>query len=173
MIDKIICDELAKSSQESNVAVLLSGGVDSISIALAAYRLNKKITAYTFHLKDQPTYDAQKANEISNIMGWTCKTIEVPIDNVINDFIRLRREIQCVKKTHYECCFPFLYVYPQIKEKEVLSGWAADGYYGVSKKANIHYKHTKEKFDEFREDYFKLDHRAGYLWHKQIGRAHV
>ena len=172
MIDKIICDELAKSSQESNVAVLLSGGVDSISIALAAHRLNKKITAYTFHLKDQPTYDAQKANEISNIMGWTCKTIEVPTDNVINDFIRLRREIQCVKKTHYECCFPFLYVYPQIKEKEVLSGWAADGYYGVSKKANIHYKHTKEKFDEFREDYFKLDHRAGYLWHKRIADMH-
>jgi asparagine synthetase B (glutamine-hydrolysing) len=172
MIDKILCDELEKSSKDVNVAVLLSGGVDSISVALAAHRLGKKITAYTFHLKDQPTYDAQKANEICNIMGWSCKTIEVPTDNVSNDFMRLRREIECVKKTHYECCFPFLYVYPQIEETEVLSGWAADGYYGVSKKANIHYKHTMEKFNEFREDYFKIDHRAGHLWHKRIADRH-
>ena len=54
----------------------------------------------------------------------------------------------------------------------MLSGWAADGYYGVSKKANLHYKHTMEKFNEFREDYFLLDHRAGYLWHKKIADVH-
>ena len=56
------------------------------------------------------------------------------------------------------CAFPFLYVYPHIKEKYILTGWAADGYYGVSKRANIHYKHTKELLDVFRNGYFgKLD----------------
>jgi len=168
IINELLTNEIKKSSKDINVAVLLSGGVDSISVALAAHRIGKKITSYTFHLKDQPTYDTHKAKEISDIMSWSCKIIEVPIDNVVKDFIRLRREIECVKKTHYECCFPFLYVYPQIEEKEVLSGWAADGYYGVSKKANIRYKHTMEKFNEFREDYFLPDHRAGYLWHKRI-----
>ena len=172
MIAKLLSEEIEKASNDINVAVLLSGGVDSISVALAAHRVGKKISAYTFHLKDQPTYDASKAQEISKIMNWSCKTIEVPVDNVIKDFIRLRREVDCQKKTHYECCFPFLYVYPQIEEKEVLSGWAADGYYGVSKKANLHYKHTMEKFNEFREDYFLLDHRAGYLWHKKIADMH-
>jgi asparagine synthetase B (glutamine-hydrolysing) len=172
MIDKILCDELQKASADNEVAVLLSGGVDSISVAFAAARLKKNITAYTFHLVNQPTYDAEKAKSISSIMGWNCVTIEVPVDNLKNDFIRLRRQIECIKKTHYECCFPFLYVYPKITQTEVLSGWAADGYYGVSKKANLHYKHTMEKFNVFREEYFSENNRAGYNWHARVAAIH-
>lgn len=168
MIDSILMRELYAMSGEKNVAVLLSGGVDSVSVAFTAHRLGKKITAYTFHLEGEPSYDSKKAAEIAGIMGWNVRTIVVPTDNVERDFIRLAKEVYCEKKTHFECCFPFLYMYPQIEEHEVLSGWAADGYYGVSKKANIHYKHTKEKFDEFRTDYFKQNSRAGYLWHKRI-----
>jgi len=36
-------------------------------------------------------------------------------------------------------------VYPEIKEQVVLSGWAADGYYGISKKAMLHYGPGKPK----------------------------
>lgn len=168
MIDGILTRELHAMSCEDRVAVLLSGGVDSVSVAFAAHRLGKKITAYTFHLDGQPSYDSQKAEDIAKHMGWDVCTVVVPIDNIERDFIRLAKEVYCEKKTHFECCFPFLYVYPQIKEHEVLSGWAADGYYGVSKKANIHYKHTKEKFDEFRKEYFMQNNRAGYVWHKRI-----
>jgi hypothetical protein len=53
-----------------------------------------------------------------------CKVIEIPTSNLEVDFIRLAKTIGCKKKTHFECCFPFLYVYPEIKETEVLSGWA-------------------------------------------------
>lgn len=168
MIDGILTRELRAMSGDDRVAVLLSGGVDSVSVAFAAHRLGKKITAYTFHLDGQPSYDSQKAVDIAKIMGWDYHVVIIPTNNIERDFIRLAEEVQCKKKTHFECCFPFLYVYPQIKEHEVLSGWAADGYYGVSKKANIHYKHTKEKFDEFRKDYFGDNSRAGYLWHKRI-----
>lgn len=168
MIDSILVNQVNVMSHENRVAVLLSGGVDSVSVAFAAHRLGKKITAYTFHLDGQPSYDSQKAVDIAKKMGWDYRVVVVPTDNIEQDFIRLAKEVQCEKKTHFECCFPFLYVYPQIKEYEVLSGWAADGYYGVSKKANIHYKHTKEKFDEFRKDYFGANSRAGYLWHKRI-----
>ena len=68
--------------------------------------------------------------------------------------------------------YPFLYVYPEIKETEVLSGWAADGYYGISKKAMIHYKHTQELFDKFRDNYFRSDMCAGYNWHKKVADIH-
>jgi asparagine synthetase B (glutamine-hydrolysing) len=168
VIDSILVHQIDMMSHEEHVAVLLSGGVDSVSVAFAAHRLGKKITAYTFHLDGQPTYDSQKAVDIAKIMGWDYRVVVVPTDNVEQDFIRLAKDVHCEKKTHFECCFPFLYVYPQIKEHEVLSGWAADGYYGVSKKANIHYKHTKEKFDEFRKDYFGANSRAGYVWHKRV-----
>jgi asparagine synthetase B (glutamine-hydrolysing) len=170
MIDKLLINSLDIESKDKNVAVLLSGGVDSLSVAFAANRLNKNITAYTFHLKNQLSYDAEKAIEVSSIFNWPIKVIEIPTDNLEKDFSTLTNEIKCIKKTHYECCFPFLYIYPQIKEREVLSGWAADGYYGISKKAILHYTKgkPKSKFDEFRDIYFSDNNRAGYIWHKRI-----
>jgi len=54
VIDRLLMDAVEQASNENEVAVLLSGGVDSVSVAFAAHRLGKKITGYTFHLKDQP-----------------------------------------------------------------------------------------------------------------------
>lgn len=168
MIDKLLERSISKLSKDKEVAVLLSGGVDSISVAFAAHRQGKKVTCYTFHLKDRPSYDSVKAVEVCKIMGWDCIDTEVPTDNLRNDFFTLLNEIQCVKKTHFECCFPFLYVYPNIKETEVLTGFVADGYYGVSKKACIHYKTPKSKFDEYRTDYFLPHNLGGKIWQIKV-----
>lgn len=46
-------------------------------------------------------------------------------------------------------------------QSEVLSGWAADGHYGISKKAMIHYKTPKSKFDEFRYNYYNQSNVVG------------
>ena len=64
--------------------------------------------------------------------------------------------------------YPFLHIYPEIKEQYVLSGWVpSDGYYGLSKKGSmIHYK--GDNFNEFRDDYFKKENRVGYICHKKI-----
>ena len=69
-IDKLLIDQIEQQTTDNNVAVLLSGGVDSLSVAFAAHRMGKKITAYTFHLQDQPSYDATKAAEVAKLMGW-------------------------------------------------------------------------------------------------------
>jgi len=169
-IDKLLQTEIEKQSSDKEVAVLLSGGVDSLSVAFAAQRLGKTINAYTFHLKGQPSYDSIKAQQISIKNNWYCRVIEVPTDNLEEDFIYLAKEIKCVKKTHFECCYPFIHLYPQIKEREVLSGWAADGYYGISKKAILHYGpgKPKSKFDEFRNTYFDKQNQAGYIWHNRV-----
>lgn len=66
MIDKILTNEVNNSVPEKKVAVLLSGGVDSISVAFAAERLGKKITAYSFRLEDEPSYDYNKAKDIAS-----------------------------------------------------------------------------------------------------------
>ena len=173
MIDKLLMEALDRASIDNEISVLLSGGVDSVSVAFAAHRLGKKITGYTFHLKDQPTYDSNKAVSICKDMGWNCKVVEVPTDyeTFESSFLDLANVYNCKKKTHFECCYPFLFVYPQIENKEVLSGWAADGYYGVSKRAHLHFKSPKSKFDEFRTSYFKDENRAGYNWHKKIADA--
>ena len=44
-------------------------------------------------------------------MGWTFKPTTVPTDNLEEDWHTLVK-LECKKKTHFECVFPFLYVYP-------------------------------------------------------------
>lgn len=153
MIDKLLEKIIQEKVHDKEVAVLLSGGADSLSVALAAHRLGYDVHAYSFHLKDLPTYDASKAEDSSSKMGWKFTKVIVPVDNLVEDFHILRKKFECVKKTQYECTFPFLYIFPQIKEKNILSGFAADGHYGVSKKACIHFKQPKELFDQFRSSY--------------------
>ena len=170
-IKLLLEEEIKNSVPTEECAILLSGGVDSLSVAFAADNLGKKITAYSFCLEDNLSYDYKFAESTAHHFGWDFKGIQIDMSDFEDKFLELVR-LECVKKTHFECVFPFLYVYPQIKEKYVLSGWAADGYFGVSKKANIHYKHTKEKFDEFRDDYFKPKNQAGYLWHRKVSDMH-
>lgn len=185
-IDKILKGVVEKEVPDKEVAVLLSGGVDSLSLAFSAHRLGKKIHAYTFHLEDQPTYDSDKAKETADTFGWDIDTVIVPTDNLHDDFFTLLNKYKCKKKTQFECTFPFIYVFPKIKEKFVLCGIGADSWYGLSKKAMIHFSQTKTKFDQFRHEYFAQENPGGinqlfmlckeykktichpYLWDKSI-----
>lgn len=168
MIDKLLVNVIRNEVPTDNVGILLSGGVDSLSLGFAADRAGKRVDAYTFHLDGDKSYDALKAEEVSAKFGWDCKTIVVPKDNLVQDFLRLVKDYDCRKKTHFECTFPFLYVFPEITNKYLLSGIGADGYYGVSKKAVLHYKEPKEKFDQFRRNYFMPYNVTGFRQIEQL-----
>ena len=76
----------------------------------------------------------------------------------------------------------------EIKEKYVVTGWGADGYFGVSKKAMMRYsslkkarnyvKYCKEhnqkrlNFNQFREAYFSEGNTAGLDWHTKVAVEH-
>lgn len=171
-IDEIIVDMVDRESTEDHVAVLLSAGTDSITCGLAAQRLGKKVTGYSMFINGKQTSDSLGAKDVAEHFGWDFVPVDVPVDNIEQDFFTLVNKYNCKKKTQVECTWPFLYVYPLIKEKEVLSGVAADGWYGVSKRANIHFKHTKELFDTFRNDYFGAPNPAGILQQRQLAEEH-
>lgn len=169
MIDNIIVDIVEKQTKDiDHVAVLLSAGTDSITCALAAHRLGKKITAYSMFIDGNETSDSIGAREVAEHFGWDFVGVDVPASNIAEDFVTLVQKYNCKKKTQVECTWPFLYVYKQIKEKAVLSGVAADGWYGVSKRACIHFKEPKELFDTFRQDYFRAENPAGVLQQRQL-----
>lgn len=144
MIRNLLENDIKNNVPDSEVAVLLSGGVDSISVGLAAESAGKEVHAYSFYLNGAPSYDFVKAAEIAHKRNWNFTPIVVPTDNLVQDWRRLV-ELKCRKKTHFECVFPFLYVYPQIEEKYVLTGWGADGYFGPSKKAMMRYSSYRKK----------------------------
>lgn len=151
MIRQLLEDSIRKIPDDE-VAVFLSGGVDSMSIAFAVDSVGKKVSAYTFHLENKPSYDARKALEYADMFGWKSQLIVVPADyaSLKKQWINLAENYDCKKKTQYECTYPFLYVYPVVKESYILSGLGADSSYGLSKNAMIHHRHSKESFDAFR-----------------------
>ena len=168
MIDNLLCEIIDEEVQSNEVALLLSGGVDSISLGMSAQRLGKKVSAYTFHLEGEPSYDSNTAQDVAKTLGWNIDVTVVPKTNLKEDFFTLLKEYDCKKKTHFECTHFGLYLYPRIKEKYILSGIDADGWYGVSKKARINFIQTKEKFDGFRDRYFGADNPAGILQQKML-----
>lgn len=173
MIDKLLENIIEKECTNLQVGVLLSGGVDSLSLAFAAHRLGKQVKAYTFHLEGDISYDALKAQEVSAEFGWDCHTTVIPqysTEDLRSQFHLLVGKYACVKKTQLECTFPFVHVFPNIKVKHVISGIGADGYYGVSKKAILHFKEPKEKFDEFRTNYFAATNVTGFRQIEQLAK---
>ena len=169
-IDNLIVDIIREQAPSDEVAVLMSGGVDSLTCAFAATRIGKKVNCYTMYVDGKETPDSITSVAAAKTFGWDIKLIDVPVKNIKDDFKKLIRSYDCVKKTQVECTFPFLYVYPHIKEKHIISGVAADGWYGVSKRACIHYKHTKELFDEFRNNYFGSSNPAGVRQQEQLSK---
>ena len=160
MIDNILCNIIDKEVQSEEVAILLSGGLDSISLALASHRIGKKVHAYTFHLQDDYSYDAKKAVEVSDKMGWEINTTVVPRDNLEQDFFTLLNKYKCKKKVNFEVTFPMKYIYPKIKQKYVMIGTGADNFHGMSKKCILNFKEPKEVFDKFRIESFKKENYA-------------
>ena len=156
----------------STVGILLSGGVDSLSIAFALDNIGKTIHAYSFRLDRHDNYDNEKAKLACDVFDWKHTECIVDTSNLEKDFITLAKTFECRKKTHFECVYPFMYVYPYVEQKAVFTGWGADGYYGVSKKAMMHYKEPKKLFDEFRLDYHLPDNTAGLKWHNKIAEFH-
>tara|TARA_R110000824_G_C15080420_1_gene664347 strand:- start:21 stop:881 length:861 start_codon:yes stop_codon:yes gene_type:complete len=139
---------------ESTVAVFLSGGMDSASVALSAQRIGKRVHAYSFYCDGSPSYDSLKAEELSEHFGFEFTALNVSTDNLRSDFIRLANTYRCRKKTHFETTFPMMYLVPEVQEKIILTGISADGHYGLSKSAMIHHIRPKEKFDALRTKIF-------------------
>jgi len=156
-IKKLLEQHIAKKVKPKKVACLLSGGVDSLSLALAAHDIGKKVIAYSFHLKDNLSYDFETARSVAEKMHWKFVPVVVPTDNLVDDWHRLVK-LGCRKKTHFECVFPFLYVYPVIKEKCVLTGWGSDAYFTPSKTASMRYSSiTKAKnYIRYWKDFYKI-----------------
>lgn len=168
-ICNILESHIKENVPDSEVALLLSGGVDSLAIGFDAEKIGKKVHAYTFRLNTRDSADSRASKNACKIMNWSLTIIDVPTHNLERDVINLARNYGCVKKTQFETTYPLLYTIPAIKEKYILSGLGTDQHYGLSKKACIHYKNDKAAFDNFRYDYFfNNPNPAGLLHLKQL-----
>ncbi len=157
---------------DETVALLLSGGVDSLSLGFAAEAAGKKVHAYTFKMLHVLNEDAVSAALAAAALGWEHTVVDVDPLGIEGDFLDLARVYRGESKARFECAWPILHLAPRIAEKFVLSGIAADGHFGLSKRAMIHCRRPKKKFDAYREEYFTAPNPAGQKHERAILLAH-
>jgi asparagine synthetase B (glutamine-hydrolysing) len=135
------------------VAVLLSGGIDSLACGLAARQLGKKVVSYSFTLNGHVSTDFQGARMVSREFGFEFRPVILPTDmpSLVRDLMDLA-DLGAKSKTDYECGWPVLRAIRQVGEPAIITGHGADGHFCISKKGMIHYKDTR--IDEFRQGLF-------------------
>lgn len=130
-----------------NFALLLSSGIDSRAIFFEAVEQKKNFVCYTFRLFGIKSRDYIEAKNLSESYGIEHREIILPTDlkTLYVDLRKIKR-IGAKKKTDFECFWPFLYVYNEVKEDTIVSGLGADGHFCISKKAMIHYKDNPDAY---------------------------
>jgi DNA-cytosine methyltransferase len=162
---RLLCAAVETRSTESSVGLLLSGGIDSISAGLACEAVGKEIQAYTFEVQGFRSQDREKAEAIARHFGWPLRVLTVPTVDVRADFLRLAIEHGCDRKVQFEVLCPLLYVFPEIKEREIWTGFNADDNYGNTRtimldqarlrREGVSPIERKRQFDEYRRNLFE------------------
>jgi asparagine synthetase B (glutamine-hydrolysing) len=161
----LLRDYVAQMSSVSSVALSLSAGLDSITTGIVCEEAGKHVQAYTFELQGYKSRERDKVEVIARHFGWPLKVITVPTRNVAADFKRLAIQFHCKTKVHFEVLFPLLYVFPEIEEHEVWTGFNADDHYGNTRKVvlemarltrkGVDATERKRRFDEIRADVYR------------------
>ncbi len=158
------------TEEHDSVAIALSSGIDSTAVMFALLELKKNVRAYTFHVEGVESQDLIHARRNANTFGVELVECVIPKQIDTNNVFRLIRCYNLKKKTDIECVYPFLYVFPKVKEVLMLTGGAADGHFCLSKKGMIHFRHTLEKMNEFRDNLFSNPDYSQRFTLDKIGR---
>lgn len=159
------------------IVVPLSAGVDSTSVLLAILHTHghRDVEAWSFQLEGVESTDCQVARANAEYLRVPHSIITLPLANREADLKYLiGRGFQ--GKAALECGWPMyrllLTAYREKhKVRTVVTGSAADGHYGLSKRAMIHYSPKLETFDEFRRAYFADPDKAQVRSVAELGKG--
>lgn len=161
---KVVKDKL-KFYIESNIlssdcGLLLSGGVDSASLLFILLEIGIKPTVYSFTLEGHESTDFRRARSIALDLNldFVPVYLSTDLDKLLEDLIELCMDYPDIKsKTDFECFWPLSKAFNAVEEKNIITGLASDGHFGLSKKAMIHYKDNPNLFNEAREKAFNSE----------------
>lgn len=158
----------------NDVGLCLSAGLDSQCILFALLEAGKKVHTYSFTMDDRESRDFKMARSISDKFNVEFTPIYLPsdIDVLIKDLKALHYEYGCVKKTEYECVWPFLYLYKEVSEKILANGISSDGHFGLSLKYALHYKDRLNGLDEYRNLYWNRKNGSEYIQHRLLAKKY-
>lgn len=151
---------------DGSIAVATSGGVDSSVLIMSCLDLGYKPYVLSFKMDNRTdSYDFDAARKLAKRFDLDFVPVLLPSEPqiILQKVIYEIKHFQIKKKTAIECVYPMMFVFDtceQLGIQNLVCGHAADGHYALSKKAMIHYRSTKELFQQFRKAYFKNENVA-------------
>lgn len=163
-LPRLLREAVSKCSKDSECSILLSGGIDSLSVAIAAQEAGKLLQAVTYELKGYRSKDREKAEVIARYLGIPLDVVTVPIAQLTAEFKRLAIEFRCRTKVHFEVGYALVRVLEACRHRHVLTGFNADDHYANSREPLLHQARLKREgvsaterkrvFDEYRAKSF-------------------
>lgn len=143
---QLLKQEISKDLPNETVALLFSGGTDSLTVLWTLLDLGAKVTCYTFYLSYFLSNDARASKAACN--HWKVPQVIIHEDNR-DKLTQLKDVIQIIKsprKTHVEVMYGYYFLMQAVKEQHVYSGIQADTLYGSNKNAAIQCGKKSAKF---------------------------
>ena len=164
LIKKHIEDNIPKNEK---VAVMFSGGLDSLSVLLSAVELGYDVKLYTFHLEGIISKDLETARKVSKYYNLKLQEVTIPadVDLLISDLTELIKKHDLKKKTQFQVMHPMKYLCNAIEENYVLSGLEADTLYGNTRSMRKTIA-CESEFKNIRHKYIYDEDNASYSFIK-------
>lgn len=165
----IINKQLYKYKNE-NVALLFSGGMDSLSLLLSCLEIGIKPRLYSFRLQNVISDDIVASRKIAKLYNLELVEVEIEqdVDKLISDITYIIKKYKVKKKTQIQCIQPFLYLVKEINENTVLSGLCADDILGTTRKMQIEGRKSDNEFHQMRLDKHNDLKSSSYCYIKAI-----
>ena len=132
---KRLMESVSAVSCADKVGLLQSAGVDSVSVGIILQESGKRVQAYTFEIQGYRSRERERAEIIARHLGWRLKVVTVPTRNLAADVKRLAIQFGCCTKVLFEVLIPLLYIFREVEEHEVWTGFNADDSYGNTREA--------------------------------------
>lgn len=152
------------------VALLFSGGTDSLTILWTLLEIGVVPTCYHFHLAGRESPDTRAAR-------LACSTWKVPLriiqsgPNIKADVERTISVIRSARKTHVEVMYAYMQLLEAVTERHVFSGIQADTLYGSNKNAAIQCgKESAKEFAKYRAELLANSGQEGHAQANMIAK---
>lgn len=154
---------LKQCEGKKNIAVALSGGIDSAHILFALLSLGKSVRTYSLHREGIISTDYRLSEKNSEILKVNFTEVILPNKLDISRLVHIMKDHTLKNKAAVECTYTMDFVWEAMQKDGIdcaFSGVGMDNFFGTTKKASIHFSKTLELNQQFRKmsfDHFDYD----------------
>lgn len=174
MLNSLMINYFNENIDDNGVALLFSGGTDSLTCLFSLLEVNIRPTLYSFHLEGVVHKDIEVSKKVAMYFDLPHVIVEIPknTEQLKSDVIYLTQKMSLNRKSNIQCTYPFLHMMSYIKEDIVVSGLCADDLYGTSKSMSIKYANDKVGFDKARRKTLQNQYSSAYKPISDLFKSH-